>query len=88
MDSITFNGIPFTVLPPDAAHKVLGVFMALTGSYWEQKEYGMAKMKKRCKAQAEDFVIPRGGSKNLQSPAALYQYSGPALVLYHGQEQN
>jgi hypothetical protein len=22
-DSITFNGIPFTVLPPDAAHKVL-----------------------------------------------------------------
>jgi hypothetical protein len=26
-DSITFNCIPFTVLPPDAAHKVLGVFL-------------------------------------------------------------
>ena len=64
-DSITFNGVPFTVLPPDAAHKVLGVFMTLTGSYKEHKEYVLAKMKKRCKALAEDDLIPRGGIKEL-----------------------
>ena len=64
-DSITFNGIPFTVLPPDAAHKVLGVFMTLTGSYREHKEYVLAKMKRRCKALAEDDAIPRGGTKEL-----------------------
>jgi hypothetical protein len=38
-DSITFNSVPFTVLPPDAAHKVLGVSMTLTGNYMEPKEY-------------------------------------------------
>jgi hypothetical protein len=64
-DSITFNGIPFTVLPPDAAHKVLGVYMTLTGSYREHKEYVLAKMKRRCKALAEDDAIPRGGIKEL-----------------------
>ncbi len=64
-DSITFNGIPFTVLPPDAAHKVLGVFMTLTVSYSlrEHKEYVLAKMKRRCKALAEDDAIPREGIK-------------------------
>ncbi len=64
-DSITFNGIPFTILPLDAAHKVLGVFMTLTGSYRENKEYVLAKMKLCCKALAEDDAIPRGGIKEL-----------------------
>jgi hypothetical protein len=39
--------MPFTVLPPDVAHKVLGVLMTLTGNYKEQKEYVIAKMVKR-----------------------------------------
>ena len=64
--------------PQDAAHKVLGVFMILMGSYREHKEYVLAKMKKRCKAMAEDDVIPRRRIKELavtmQSPAVLYQY--------------
>jgi hypothetical protein len=70
-DSITFNGIPFTVLPPDAAHKVLEVFMTLTGSYREHKEYVMAKMKKHCKALAEDDVIPRRGIKELAVTSSI-----------------
>jgi hypothetical protein len=44
------NGILFTVLPPHAAHKVLGVFMTLTGRYKAHKEYVLAKMKKLCRA--------------------------------------
>ncbi len=52
-DSITFNSVPFTVLPPDAAHKVLGVLMTLTGNYWEHKEYVIAKIEKRCLALAQ-----------------------------------
>jgi hypothetical protein len=64
-DSVTFNGVPFTVLPPDAARKALGVFMTLTGSYKEHTEYMMAKMRKRCKALAEDDAIPRGAIKEL-----------------------
>jgi hypothetical protein len=43
-DSITFNGMLFTVLPPDTEHKVLGVLMTLTGNYKEHKEYGIARL--------------------------------------------
>ena len=39
--------------------------MTLTGSYKEHKEYVLAKMKRRCKALAEDDAIPRGGIKEL-----------------------
>ena len=39
--------------------------MTLTGSYKECKEYVLAKMKKRCKALAEDDVIPHGEIKEL-----------------------
>ncbi len=39
--------------------------MTLTGSYKEHKEYMLAKMKKQCKALAEDKTIPRGGIKEL-----------------------
>ncbi len=59
-DSINFNGVPFTVLPPDAAHKVLGVLMTRTGNYTEHKEYVTAKMEKRCLALAAEDSIPRG----------------------------
>lgn len=64
-DSITFNGVPFTVLPPGAAHKVLGVLMTLTGNYTEHKEYVTAKMEKRCLALAAEDSIPRGELKEL-----------------------
>jgi ribonuclease HI len=64
-DSITFNGKPFTALPPDTAHKALGVLMTLTGNYKEHKDYVMAKMEKRCMALADADSIPRGELREL-----------------------
>ncbi len=81
-DSITFNGIPFTIPPPDAAHKVLEVFMTLTGSYREHKEYVLAKMKRSCKALAQDDAIPRGGIKEL----AVTSSAGLVATWCHGLE--
>jgi hypothetical protein len=39
--------------------------MTLTGSYREHKEYVLAKMRRSCKALAEDDAIPRGRIKEL-----------------------
>jgi hypothetical protein len=38
MDSITLNGTSFTQLPPDAAHKHLGVRMTMTGCFQAEKK--------------------------------------------------
>ncbi len=70
-DSITFNRVPFTVLPPDAAHKVQGVLMTLTGNYTVHKEYVTAKMEKSSLALAAEDSIPRGELKELAVPSGI-----------------
>ena len=45
-DSITFNGTPFSILPPDQAHKHLGVRMAMTGNFDSEKIYVKEEMQR------------------------------------------
>ena len=64
-DSIRYKGVPFPVLPPNEAHKVVGVFMNLTGDYKHHKDYVLAKMRQRAAALAEEEIIPRGSFREL-----------------------
>ena len=57
-DSITFDGKPFSVLPPDQAHKHLGIRMTLTGDFRVEKDYVRAEMHRRIKDLMEDKVLP------------------------------
>jgi hypothetical protein len=45
--------------------------MTLTGSYREDKEYALAKMKRRGKALAEVDAISRGGIKELSVTSSI-----------------
>jgi ribonuclease HI len=56
--SITFDGKPFSVLPPDQPHKHLGIRMTLTGDFCVEKAYVRAEMQRRIKELMDDKVLP------------------------------
>ena len=43
-DSITLDGLAFTALLPDQAHKHLGVRMTMTGNFEVEKQYVRGEM--------------------------------------------
>ena len=46
-DNIRLKGVAFPVLPPNQAHKHLGVSMTLTGDFSQEKEHVLRKMQQR-----------------------------------------
>ena len=57
-DSINLDGLPFTVLLPDQAHKHLGVRMTMTGNFEVEKEYFRGEMQRRLESLNADEVLP------------------------------
>jgi Reverse transcriptase (RNA-dependent DNA polymerase) len=57
-DSITFGGAQFSTLPPNVAHKHLGVRLTLTGDFSAEKAHVCAEMQRRISALREDEVLP------------------------------
>ena len=57
-DSITLDGLPFTALIPDQAHKHLGVRMTMTGNFEVEKEYFRGEMQRRLESLNADEVLP------------------------------
>jgi len=58
-DSITLNGHPFPVIPPDQPHKHLGVRMTMTGDFRAEKEYVREEMTNRLQALKADRDLSR-----------------------------
>jgi len=56
-DSVTLNGHPFPVIPPDRPHKHLGVRMTMTGDFSAEKDYIRNEMRKRLQALCEDPLL-------------------------------
>jgi len=57
-DSITVNGVPFSVLSPSEAHKHLGVRMTLTGAFAAEKARVRSEMQRRLDELQKDEVLP------------------------------
>ena len=57
-DSIKFAGQPFSVLPPDHAHKHLGVRMTLTGDFQTEKAHVRTEIQSRIRELTSDLVLP------------------------------
>ena len=58
-DSITFDGVPFTVLLPTVAHKHLGVRMSLTLDFGAEKAHVIDEMQRRLnELQKEEVLSP------------------------------
>ena len=56
-DSITLNGSPFSPLPPDEAHKHLGVRMTMTGNFQAEKNHVRQEMQRRLDSLSCDEVL-------------------------------
>jgi len=57
-DSITVNGVSFTVLSPSEAHKHLGVQATLTGDFAAEKAHVTTEMQRRLDELQKDEVLP------------------------------
>ena len=58
-DSITLNGMPFTVLPPDQLHKHLGLRATIMGDFAAEKAHVLAEMKLQLEALKGNAVLLR-----------------------------
>ena len=56
-DSITLDGLPFTALLPDQAHKHLGVRMTVTGNFEVEKKCVRGEMQRRLESLNADEVL-------------------------------
>ena len=56
-NSITLNGLTFPAIPPNCAHKYLGVRVTLTGDFSAEKTHVLGEMELRLKALREDKVL-------------------------------
>ena len=57
-ESITVNGVPFSVLSPSEAHKHLGVRITLTGDFGAEKAHVKSEMQRRLDELLKDEVLP------------------------------
>ena len=58
-DRITLDGLAFTALLPDQAHKHLGVRMTMTGNFEVEKKYVLEEMQRRLESlNAEEVLSP------------------------------
>ena len=56
-NSITLNGLTFPAIPPNCAHKYLGVRVTMTGDFSAEKAHVLGEMELRLMALRGDKVL-------------------------------